>query len=220
MREPPGGPTAEGRAADGVVGAADADAAPGRPLALVPPLVVGRGGLGPRRTSRSDARGHPRSDLRGDARDDLPPAAAPAAAGRVAASKFVGRVAQLDPGAVRAMVGTWRETMRAESAAWFAAEEAVAHALVASGRHHEQGPLLMYIAEAFAYHVWYGGRAHLTLGAPAPEQRVRATEASGQYLGTLAMLALLVRDHLEPATFEVLYRPFAMLAPDAELARE
>ncbi len=214
MPEPPGGPTADGHAADGVVGAADA--APVRPLALVPPLVVGRGGLSPRRAPRSERRGDPRREARGD----RPADAAPGAAGRAAASKFVGRVAQLEPEAVRAVVGTWRETMRAESAAWFAAEEAVAQALVASGRHHEQGPLLMYIAEAFAHHVWHSGRAHLTLGAPAPEQRVRATEASGRYLGTLAMLALLVRDHLEPATFEMLYRPFATLVPGAELARE
>ncbi len=217
MPELPPEPAADGHGADSVVGAADA--APGRPLALVPPLVVGRGGLGSRRAPRSDARGHPRGRPRGDARSDAPDGA-PAAAGRAAASKFVGRVAQLDPEAVRAVVGTWRETMPIESAAWFAAEEAVAQALVASGRHHEQGPLLMYIAEAFAHHVWHSGRAHLTLGAPAPEQRVRATEASGRYLGTLAMLALLVRDHLEPATFEVLYRPFATLVPGAELARE
>ncbi len=56
--------------------------------------------------------------------------------------------------------------------------------------------------------------------APPPELHVRATEASGQYLGTLAMLALLVRDHLEPATFARLYRPFAPHIPVAELGRE
>jgi hypothetical protein len=143
----------------------------------------------------------------------------PAVHGREAARRFVGRLAQLDPDAVSAGVRAWRESMREESGAWFAAEEAVAHAVVASGRHDEQRPLLMYVAESFAYRVWYGGRARLTLGESAPEIRVGATEASGQYLATLAMLALLVRDHLEPATFEILYRPFAALIPVVEIVR-
>jgi hypothetical protein len=148
----------------------------------------------------------------------------PSAVGRNAARRFVGRLAQLDPEAVYTSVQTWREAMREELGAWFAAEETVGRAVVASGRHEEQRPLLMHVAEAFAYGVWYGagygGRARLTLGEHAPELRVRATEASGQYLATLAMLALLVRDHLEPAEFEILYRPFAALIPADELVRE
>jgi hypothetical protein len=121
---------------------------------------------------------------------------------------------------VRAAVATWRESMRHDLEAWFAAEEAVARAVVAAGRHHEQRPLLIHVADAFANHVWYRARRPHPPGAPAPELHVRATEASGQYLGTLAMLALLVRDHLEPATFARLYRPFAPHIPVAELGRE
>jgi hypothetical protein len=68
--------------------------------------------------------------------------------------------------------------------------------------------------------VWYRARRHDTPGAPPPELHVRATEASGQYLGTLAMLALLVRDRLDAPTFARLYRPFAPHVPVAELGRE
>ena len=146
-----------------------------------------------------------------------PPAAADAA-GRAEhdmALKFVGRVAQLSVDETGAVVETWREVMREASGAWFDAEELVARAVIDSGRRDVQKGLLMHVAEAFAYGVWYGRGA----GA-APETRVRATESSGQYLATLAMIALLVRDHLDAATFEVAYRPFRSLIPVAELRRE
>ena len=152
----------------------------------------------------------------GEARVDPRAEQAPDVFGRDAAHRFVGRVAQLDPEAVRAVVAAWRETMRQDLGAWFAAEDAVAHAVVTSGRYHEQRPLLIHMADAFARHVWSRGPR----GGVAPELRVHATEASGQYLGTVAMLALLVRDHLEPAAFARLYRPFAALVPTAALGRE
>jgi hypothetical protein len=157
---------------------------------------------------------------RGEAADGAPADGAAAAHGAPAARRFVGRLALLGHESVHDVVAAWRASMRADATAWFAAEEAVARAVVTSGRHHEQRPLLIPLAEAFAYSVWYRGRPRLTRGESAPELRVRATEASGQYLGTLAMLALLVRDHLEPATFELLYRPFARLIPAAGLGRE
>ena len=87
---------------------------------------------------------------------------------------------------VRAAIATWRESMRHDLEAWFAAEAAVARAVVAAGR----------------------------------QLRAQASGASGQYFGTLAMPALFVRDHLAPEAFALLYRPFAMLAALAALARE
>ena len=149
---------------------------------------------------------------------DAPAVGAPRSAGTRTALKFVGRLAQLDLDAVCAVVASWHQTMRVETDAWFAAEEAVGEAIVASGRRAEQEPLLLYVAQAFARAVWYGpdGRRAVV----APERRVGATEATGQYLATLAMLALLVRDHLEAATFDLLYRPFAAHIPPAELAPE
>jgi hypothetical protein len=134
------------------------------------------------------------------------------------ARRFVGRVALLDLGAVRAIADSWHRSMREGSDAWFAAEEAVGQAVIMSGRHGQQRPLLMAVADVFANSVWYGPAAR-SGGAP-PERRVGATEATGQYLTTLAMLALLVRDHLEPPTFELLYQPFAVPIPPAELTAE
>jgi hypothetical protein len=138
-------------------------------------------------------------------------------AGRGAAARFVGRVAQLDLAAVQHAVATWRQRMRVGYDGWFAAEDAVAQAIVRSGRQIEQRPLLIHMADAFSQRVWTGGHRDDT---GAAEQLVRATEASGQYLATLAMLALLVRDHLDAATFDRVYEPFAALIPIKELAPE
>jgi hypothetical protein len=148
-----------------------------------------------------------------------PPALAGGRGGLGAALKFVGRVSQLDLDAVAGALASWRQTMRTDAGGWFAAEEAVARAVVSSGRHADQKPLLMHMADAFAHLVWYGGRARRE-HAPPPELHVRGSEASGQYLATLTMLALLVRDHLEPATFTLLYQPFAPHIPLDELAPE
>ena len=140
-------------------------------------------------------------------------------AGSSVARKFVGQLAQLDLDAVRAAVASWHQTMRAEPQAWFAAEAALGQAVVTSGRRGAQEPLLMEVAQAFARAVWYGPEARRAQ-ALAPELRTGASEATGQYLATLAMLALLVRDHLEAATFALLYRPFAAIIPPAALAPE
>jgi hypothetical protein len=142
-----------------------------------------------------------------------------APSGMGASLKFVGRVAQLDLAAVSEAIASWRETMRHDSGTWFAAEEAVARAVVLSGRRAEQQPLLMHVADAFSRIVWYGGRG-ARAREQAPELRVQASEASGQYLATLAMLALLVREELEPSIFALLYEPFAPFIPLDELAPE
>jgi hypothetical protein len=133
--------------------------------------------------------------------------------------EFVGRVSELDADAVRAAVQAWHQVMRAESDAWFAAERAAGHAVLAAGRAPEQEVLLDRLAECVLRRVWYrDGGGGLPPGTP--ERRVGATEASGQYVATVAMLGLLVRDHLGAAEFELLYGPFAALIPLAELGRE
>jgi hypothetical protein len=146
-----------------------------------------------------------------------PPNPSVTIAGRGAASRFVGRVAQLDHAAVQHAVATWRQRMRVGYDSWFAAEDAVAQAIVSSGRQVEQRPLLIHMADAFSQRVWTGGHRDDT---GAAEQLVHATEASGQYLATLAMLALLVRDHLDAAAFDQVYQPFAALITITELAPE
>ena len=137
--------------------------------------------------------------------------------GADAARKFVGRLSHLDREAGLAAITTWHGLVTVEGRSWFAAEDAVAQAIVAAGRQREQRSLLVQVADAFAHDVWYGAAGRR--GRP-PESEVRATEASGQYVATLAMLALLTRDQLEPATFELLYRPFAAAIPVEDLARE
>ena len=132
--------------------------------------------------------------------------------GTQAANKFIGRVAQLDVQDVVESIGKWHEMMRAESGAWFAAESAIGEAIVAAGLEARQEQLLVHVAECFAKQVWRPIRR--------AETRVGNTEASGQYLATVAMLALLVRDRLSPETFELAYRPFAALIPAAELEPE
>jgi hypothetical protein len=143
------------------------------------------------------------------------------ASGPAAARRFVGRLALLDREALCAALDAWRELMRAESATWFAAEAAAARAVAAAGRHDDQRPLLVHLSDAFARLVWSGGwpPAPGGLGA-APERRARGSEAGGLYVATVAMLAVLVRDHLDAATFALLYAPFATLVPPAELERE
>lgn len=132
-----------------------------------------------------------------------------------AASKFVGRVSQLDAAAIRAAVQAWRDVMRSESEGWFAAERAAGNAVLAAGRSAEQQVLLGHLSDAVLRTVWYRGGVGQT-----PEARVGATEASGQYIASIAMLALLVRAHLEAGDFELLYRPFADVVPVEELGRE
>lgn len=139
----------------------------------------------------------------------------PHAAGVRAASKFVGRVSQLDAAAVRAAVHAWRDVMRTESEAWFAAERAAAHAVLSAGRTAEQEILLGHLADAVLRTVWYRAGAGHT-----PEARVGATEASGQYIGSIAVVALLVRDHLTAPDFALLYRPFAAVIRLDELGPE
>jgi hypothetical protein len=132
-----------------------------------------------------------------------------ARAGAMAAAKFLGRIAQLELGELGVAVQAWHQ---AAGAAWFAAEDEVAQAITAAARDAEQEVLLEQIAHLFRSVKWF-----------TPEQpgaRIHASEPSGQYVCTIAMLALLVRDRIAPADFTLLYRPFATLIPTEELDRE
>ena len=128
-----------------------------------------------------------------------------------AAAGFVARLAELDVAAVRAFVHEWHRVVSADADNWFAAEAALGAAVVRSGRRVEQLVLLRAIAETFTNLVWY------RRSAATPELAVGATEPSGQYAATLAMLALLVRDHLDEREFALVYAPFARLIPAEEL---
>lgn len=131
-----------------------------------------------------------------------------------AAATFVARVGELDLRNAHDFIHAWHQTVAADAERWFEAESEVSAALVRSGRGIEQRALLPRLADAFSHGVWY--RAGTASAAP-PEARVRATEASGQYAATLAMIAVLVRDELDPRDFTLVYSPFATLIPEAEL---
>ena len=137
-------------------------------------------------------------------------------AGVAAANAFVARVAELDHDGVRTFIRGWHRVVGADAEAWFDAEAAVAAAVVRSGRQADQRPLLVRIADVFTNAVWYRlARARVT-----PEAHIGATEASGQYSATLAMLALLARDHLAEHHFALVYLPFASLIPAEELGAD
>jgi hypothetical protein len=136
----------------------------------------------------------------------------------LAAAKFVGRVAQVDVAGIREVVDTWHGTMRDGADAWFAAEHAVARAVLDASRSGEQAAFVEHLTEAFRRAAWSRSTGRLPRGAPEP--RDGTTEATGQYLATVAMLALLARDHLDPRAFELLYLPFASRIPASELERE
>lgn len=133
-----------------------------------------------------------------------------------AAAGFIVRVAELELGDVRGYIGDWHAAVARDAEAWFEAEAAVAEAVVQSRRQGEQRVLLRQIAETITNAVWYR-RARQSI---TPEHRVGATEASAQYTATLAMLALLARDHLAPRHFSTVYAPFARRIPVAELVED
>jgi hypothetical protein len=157
-------------------------------------------------------------DERGAASDSELVRSGRAQASMLAASKFVGRVSQLDAAALQAVVTAWHDAMRADSDAWFAAERATAYAVAASGRQAEQEFLIRHISDRFLRRVWYRGSGNHT--PRTPEVRVGASEASGQYVATVAMLALLVSDQMAEAELAVLYRPFTDVVPRKDLERE
>jgi len=132
--------------------------------------------------------------------------------GVVVAAKFLGRLAQLDLTALGGAIREWHHAVVTGGDSWFAAESAVARAIAAGGRYAEQEALLGHIAQLFRQAPWFKPQM--------PGARVGATEPSGQYVATTAMLALLVRDQIEPHELELLYRPFATLIPIEELELE
>lgn len=133
----------------------------------------------------------------------------PARSGLGAALKFVGRFAGLDVDALGSSIAVWH---RSADERWFAAEAAVAAAIQHTRRSVEQERLLEEMAEVFRRTKWFW--------AGEPGAAVGATEPSAQYVGTLAMLSLLVRDRLSPDQFELLYTPYAGIIPERELDPE
>ena len=130
-----------------------------------------------------------------------------------AAARLLGRVAALDANSLRAMVEGWHRLMNAAGEDWLAAEHAVALAVTAAGRDAEQAWLVEQLGVVFPRAPWLAGAP---LGAP----RVDATAASAEYVTTVAVRAVLVRDWLPAEDFGLLYAPLAPVMPAEALARE
>ena len=139
-------------------------------------------------------------------------AAALRACGLIPASKFIGRLALLDLDQLGEAIQRWHRTAAEHGDAWFVAEAAVADGVERTRRHTEQSVLLRHMGNLFLSKSWFT--------AAAPGARIRAAEPAGQYVATLAMLAILVRDGITPAQFDLVYHPFHAIIPLAELVGE
>ena len=103
-------------------------------------------------------------------------------------------------------VGAWRSKI---DDAWHDAEDAVSRAIADTERHDERQRALEALYEVFRDAPWFSRRE--------PGSRVPGSDASAQYVATAAMLALLVRDRLEPSQVGVLLAPFEGLIEGDEV---
>lgn len=134
-----------------------------------------------------------------------------------AVSHFLRRVAELPAADVDAAVRVWRDAQRGRApddagggAAWAAAEDAAASALVRTARGEAVWVLEERVHDAFRRAPWRRAR-----GAGFAAVR---SEATAQYLVATAAAALLLADALSPRHLATLYAPFRALVPLAELA--
>ena len=133
-------------------------------------------------------------------------------AGLIPASKFLGRLSLLDIESLGEAIHLWHRTATESGDEWFSAEASIADAVHASRRYTEQDVLLRHMSTLFLESSWFT--------SAQPGVRIRASEPSAQYVATIAMLAVLVRDRLTITAFELLYRPFSKLIPVDTLLRE
>lgn len=117
---------------------------------------------------------------------------------------FLGRLPQLSLQRLGDAVQAWRVEL-SQSGAWHTAEDAVSRAITETSRHRMQWRILERLFDTFHDAPWFK--------AAQPGSMVPGSDAAAQYVTTAALLALLVRDVLAPATFETLYFPFQSIIP-------
>lgn len=125
------------------------------------------------------------------------------------ASRFIDRFAELSAQETGQTIAAWRRAVSTDAEEWFAAEAALGQTVRQAGRQYEQEVLLERLVDALRRNGW--------LRQPQPGTQGRASEASLQYVATIGLLAILVRDRLTPPLFQTLYRPFAELIPPEQL---
>ena len=132
---------------------------------------------------------------------------------RRSASLFLERLERLGRAAVDRAVHAWRAAITEEPDTWFSAENALADAIRASGMHAEQEQLLEQLLALFRRAGWFRPPQFGTTSAERPGTMKDGSEASAQYVTTIGLLAVLVRDRLSTPVFDLLYKPFAELIP-------
>jgi hypothetical protein len=120
----------------------------------------------------------------------------------VHAMAFLDRLESLDFHELGAAIRRWRSFV---DDAWFEAERALAQAVYDTRAFGAQRRVIDRLSDLFRRARWF------TLQAPGAV--IGASDASGQYVATLAALALLVREALSGEQFKLLYRTFAPLIP-------
>ncbi len=100
------------------------------------------------------------------------------------------------------VVAVWRDLV---GPAWHDAEDTVSHGIESSGRQRERDAVLERVYDIFREAPWYN--------AEQPGGRVPGSDATAQYVTTVALFALLVCDQVELRAVETLYAPFAERIP-------
>jgi hypothetical protein len=114
--------------------------------------------------------------------------------------RFFSRLETLSMRDLGTAVAVWREK---SLDGWHAADDAVSNAIASSRREAERDAITARLYEVFRWAPWYK--------ASQPESLVPGSEASAQYVASVALFALLVRDLIGQRVFQTLYRPFASL---------
>jgi hypothetical protein len=125
--------------------------------------------------------------------------------GRVAAMAFLDAVARLRFEEWGPIIARWRAVAVSDS--WFAAEAASAGEIRGDLLHVMQDEIVARIYALFKQAPWFT--------ASAPGARIGALEPAGQYVATVAAIALLVGESLAEEELATLYAPFEQAIPRA-----
>ena len=118
--------------------------------------------------------------------------------------RFLGRLRGLSLEQLGEAIRAWRSAL-AENSMWHRAEDAVSSAIARTGRHRGQSAIVEHLFNLFREAPWFK--------ASQPGSLIAGSDAAAQYVATIASLALMVRDALSRADFEMLYFPFQALIP-------
>jgi hypothetical protein len=120
---------------------------------------------------------------------------------------FLARLAELSFEDLGGAVDSWRGLVTGPD--WHEAEDHLSVAISETRRFHERERVLEHIYQVFRRSPWFTERK--------PDSHIPGSDASAQYVTTVALFALLVCDRLSAHDFDVLYSPFAGCIPPSQL---